>query len=76
MLADFLRNSEELLEAINRSDAEAVYRRLYEDNLPTMRFLDALNIPLPGPLRPATAFLLRTDLHPALQQDDPALEST
>ncbi|HWO74249.1 MAG TPA: DUF3536 domain-containing protein, partial [Dehalococcoidia bacterium] len=57
-----------------RAEAEAVYRRLFEDNLPTMRFLSDIGVPLPSYLRTAAAFIISTDLHWAFKDDDPDLE--
>jgi (1->4)-alpha-D-glucan 1-alpha-D-glucosylmutase len=58
-----------------RAEAEAAYRKLYEDNLPTMRFLADIAIPLPQALRVAAEFIIRNDLHWALRDDDPDLQA-
>src|SRR5262249_43696887 len=56
-----------------QAEAETVYRRLYEQNLPTMRFLATLNVPLPRALQTTADFLLNTDLRWAFEDDDPDL---
>jgi (1->4)-alpha-D-glucan 1-alpha-D-glucosylmutase len=53
------------------TEAEAVYRRLYEQHLPTMRFLADLNVPLPRAFQTAAEFLLNTDLRWAVSDDEP-----
>jgi (1->4)-alpha-D-glucan 1-alpha-D-glucosylmutase len=53
------------------AEAENVYRRLYEQHLPTMRFLADLNAPLPRAFQTAAEFLLNTDLRWAVSDDEP-----
>jgi (1->4)-alpha-D-glucan 1-alpha-D-glucosylmutase len=56
-----------------KADAEAVYRRLYEQNQPTMRFLASLGAPLPSAFRQAAQFLINNDLQWAFEEDEPDL---
>ncbi len=44
------------------SEAGAAYRRIYEEHLPTMRFLGELGIPQPKAFQSAVDFLLNTDI--------------
>jgi (1->4)-alpha-D-glucan 1-alpha-D-glucosylmutase len=53
------------------TEAEAAYRRLYEQQLPTMRFLAGLSMPLPRALKGTAEFLLNTDLRWAVADDEP-----
>jgi (1->4)-alpha-D-glucan 1-alpha-D-glucosylmutase len=56
------------------SEAEAVYRKLYHDHLPTMRFLADLGAPLPRALKTALEFVVSTDLRWVFKDDEPDLE--
>ena len=51
------------------ADAESVYRHLYEDNAPLMRYLDSVSIPLPRVLRTAAEFIMNVDVSRALGDD-------
>jgi (1->4)-alpha-D-glucan 1-alpha-D-glucosylmutase len=53
------------------AEADTVYRRLYEQHLPTMRFLADLGVPLPRPFQAATEFVINSDLRLAYQDDEP-----
>lgn len=53
------------------TEAENVYRRLYEQQQPTVRFLSGLNVPLPHAFRATAEFLLNTDLRWAVADDEP-----
>ena len=53
-------------------DAEALYRRVYQDHAPLMCFLSEMQIPLPPILRLTTEFVLATGVRRALA--DPATE--
>jgi len=53
-------------------DAEALYRRVYEEHAPLMCFLSDLHYPLPPVLRHTTEYVLGTNLRRALA--DPATE--
>jgi (1->4)-alpha-D-glucan 1-alpha-D-glucosylmutase len=53
------------------AQAEAAYRRLYEDYLPTLRFLADLGVPLPRAFRTTAEFVLNTDLRWAFEDDEP-----
>ncbi|MGO8795170.1 MAG: DUF3536 domain-containing protein, partial [Candidatus Sulfotelmatobacter sp.] len=54
------------------SDAEALYRRVYQDHAPLMCFLSELQLPLPPILQMTTEFVLSTAVRRALA--DPATE--
>jgi hypothetical protein len=56
------------------ADAGAVYRRLYEQHVSTMRFLVHLGLPLPRAFRNVAEFLLNDDLAQALDQPEPPLD--
>ena len=45
----------------NISEAGEVYRRMYEDQLPTIRFLADLRVPLPQALRTAMEFVITNE---------------
>jgi alpha-amylase/alpha-mannosidase (GH57 family) len=47
------------------------FHRLYEQNLPLMRFLRHLSVPIPLPMQATTEVLFNTDLRWALKDDDP-----
>jgi hypothetical protein len=51
------------------ADAESVYRHVYEDNAPLMRFLDNAHVPLPRALRTAAEFIMNADIQRALEED-------
>lgn len=53
---------------------EAIYRQMYENRIPLMRFLNDLQAPLPTALRTAAEFVLNTDLKHAFAQDVPDLD--
>jgi alpha-amylase/alpha-mannosidase (GH57 family) len=50
-------------------EAEAAYREIYEPNLPLMRFVEDLGVPLPRAFDLAAQFVLDTDLHRAFEAD-------
>ena len=50
--------------------AESVYRHLYEDNAPLMRYLDSVSIPLPTGLRTAAEFIMNADIIRALGEEE------
>jgi alpha-amylase/alpha-mannosidase (GH57 family) len=52
-----------------RSEAEALYRRFYEDHSTLLGFLADAGLPAPKPLKMAAEFLLNTDLRRALQSE-------
>ncbi|MBW1802568.1 MAG: DUF3536 domain-containing protein, partial [Deltaproteobacteria bacterium] len=60
------------------ADAEDVYRHIYDDNAPLLRFLKDRNLPAPGPLQMAAEFVLNGSLGRAFQSDafDPDLIGT
>ena len=57
------------------SDAEMLYRRVYEDHAPLMCFLSDLNIPLPPVLRTTTEFVLTQAVGRALADDATELDA-
>jgi len=62
--------TKKLLKA-SQEESESVYRRLYEQNLPTMRFLNSLGGPLPRSFQTAAEFVINTNLRWAVEEDDP-----
>jgi alpha-amylase/alpha-mannosidase (GH57 family) len=53
------------------TDTEALLRQAYEANVPLMRFLAALNTPLPSVFHAIAEFVLNTQLRQALDGDEP-----
>ena len=53
----------------------AIYRSVYENHVPLMRFLNDLAVPLPLALRTAADFVLNTDLRDALATPVPDAEA-
>ena len=60
---------EEILEA-TLTDAESVYRRLYDDHAPLMRFLKESAVPAPRLLKMAAELVLNTGLRRAFEYAD------
>ena len=54
--------------AANLTEAESLYRRIYDQSAPLMRFLTDLAIPLPKGFSTAAEFVLSNNLRAALQQ--------
>jgi alpha-amylase/alpha-mannosidase (GH57 family) len=52
------------------AEAEATYRRLYENHAPMMRFLTDLRIPLPRAFQAAAEFVLNGQLRRALEHEE------
>ncbi len=52
-------------------EAEHAYSRLYEQNLPTMRYLHSIGVPLPRTYQMAADFVINKDLRWALEEDEP-----
>jgi hypothetical protein len=52
------------------NDAESVYRQLYENHAPLMRFLTDLKTPFPRALEAAAHYALNSHLRHALAEDD------
>jgi alpha-amylase/alpha-mannosidase (GH57 family) len=50
--------------------SEALYRQIYEQRAPVMRYLTDLSIPLPGAFTAAAEFVLNSDLRRALQDEE------
>ena len=55
--------------------AGATYRRIYEEHLPTMRFLSELGIPQPKAFQAAMDFLLNTDIRWDLEEEQADVQS-
>jgi (1->4)-alpha-D-glucan 1-alpha-D-glucosylmutase len=53
------------------ADTTAIYGRVYEQNLPLMRFLEHLGVPLPRAFQAAADVLFNTDLRWAFTDDEP-----
>ena len=56
------------------SDIEAVYRGVFDQNCPLMRFLADLGQPLPRAFRAAAEFILNIDLRRAFEEEDPDID--
>jgi len=56
------------------SDAEALYRRVYDEHAPLMCFLSELQLPLPPILRLTTEFVLAKAAHRALADQESGLD--
>lgn len=50
--------------------AEGVYRQLYKDYLPLMRFMGELGAPMPSAFRTAAEVILNSDLYRAITRDE------
>ena len=55
-------------------EAETAFRRLYEQHLPTMRYLARVNVPLPRVFQVTADFLLNSDLRWDLKDEEPNLD--
>jgi alpha-amylase/alpha-mannosidase (GH57 family) len=53
----------------NLAEAELIYRQLYEQRLPLMRFVTNLDMPLPKGFQMAAEFVLNNDLRRALEAE-------
>lgn len=51
------------------SDAEGVYRNLYQQHAPLMRFVAELGVPMPSAFKTAAQFVLNVDLRRALEEE-------
>ena len=51
-----------------------MYQRVFDHNLPLMRFLQHLSAPIPMPLQATTGVLFNSDLRWALKDDEPDFE--
>jgi alpha-amylase/alpha-mannosidase (GH57 family) len=69
LFRDEQRRITEIILDSTLADAESVYRHVYEDNAPLMRFLDNAHVPLPRALRTAAEFIMNADLRRALEED-------
>jgi alpha-amylase/alpha-mannosidase (GH57 family) len=57
------------------SDAVSVYRRVYENNAPLLRFLKHLNIPAPGAIKTAAEYALNGIIRKAFEEEKLKLET-
>jgi alpha-amylase/alpha-mannosidase (GH57 family) len=57
------------------SNAVSVYRQIYENNAPLMRFLKSLSIPAPGAIRTAAEYVLNADMRKAFEEETLRLET-
>jgi alpha-amylase/alpha-mannosidase (GH57 family) len=55
------------------SDVEGLYRRVYQDSAPLMRFFTDLGVPQPPAFRSAAELVLNSDIRSALEDDPPDL---
>lgn len=70
LFRDEQRNITDVILDGTLAEAESVYRHLYEDNAPLMRYLDSVSIPLPTGLRTAAEFIMNVDISRALGADE------
>ncbi|CAN5316337.1 hypothetical protein BH10PLA2_BH10PLA2_10750 [soil metagenome] len=59
---------------VSQVEAENTYSRLYEQNLPTMRYLHSIGVPLPQAYQVAAEFVISRDLRWAVNEDEPNLQ--
>jgi alpha-amylase/alpha-mannosidase (GH57 family) len=57
------------------SNAVSVYRQVYENNAPLMRFLKDLNIPAPGAIKTAAEYVLNASMRKAFEEETLRLET-
>jgi alpha-amylase/alpha-mannosidase (GH57 family) len=57
------------------SDAVSVYRQVYENNAPLLRFLKDLNIPAPGAIQTAAEHVLNASMRKAFEDEELRLET-
>jgi hypothetical protein len=57
------------------SDAVSVYRQVYENNAPLLRFLKDLNIPAPGAIKTAAEHVLNASMRKAFEEEEMRLET-
>lgn len=74
LFRDEQRKVTDRLLAATVTEAEAVYRQLYETHVPLMRFLGHLRVPLPRAFVAAAELVLNSHLRAALAADEPDLE--
>ncbi len=70
LFRDEQRNITDVILDGTLAEAESVYRHLYEDNAPLMRYLDSVSIPLPNGLRTAAEFTMNVDIRRALGEPE------
>jgi alpha-amylase/alpha-mannosidase (GH57 family) len=69
LFRDEQRKVLDIVLAASLTEAETLYRQIYEHRAPMMRFLTSLNIPLPGAFNAAAEFVLNRTLGQALEQE-------
>ena len=57
------------------SDAVSIYRQIYENNAPLLRFLKDVNIPAPAAVRTAAEHVLNASMRKAFEEDELRLET-
>jgi alpha-amylase/alpha-mannosidase (GH57 family) len=57
------------------ADVESVYRQVYENNAPLLRFLKAIYVPLPAALHTAAEYVLNASLRKAFEDKELNLDS-
>jgi len=57
------------------SDAVSVYRQVYENNAPLLRFFKDLNIPAPGAIQAAAEHVLNASMRKAFEDEELRLET-
>ena len=70
LFRDEQRSVLDIILASTLGEAEALYRQIYENRAPMMRFLTTLQIPLPRAFYAAAEFVLNGYLRRALEEDD------
>jgi alpha-amylase/alpha-mannosidase (GH57 family) len=57
------------------ADVESVYRQVYENNAPLLRFLKSIDVPLPAALHTAAEYVLNASLRKAFEDKELNLDS-
>jgi hypothetical protein len=74
LFRDEQRKAANLILETSLAEAETVYRQIYENHAPMMRFLTSLNMPLPRAFHAAAELVLNAQLRQALESGDFDLE--
>jgi hypothetical protein len=74
LFRDEQRGILDIILASTLGEAETLYRQIYENRAPMMRFLTTLNIPLPKAFYAAAEFVLNGYLRRALEEEDVDVE--
>jgi hypothetical protein len=75
MFRDEQRKILEIILQSTLSNTVAVYRQVYENNAPLMRFLKDLNIPAPGAIRTAAEYVLNASMRKAFEETSAKVET-